>query len=228
MTPAEYTLSFYLLLVLSFIFLRIKYINKPIRGFNTLIHESSHAITSLLFQGRIVEIRLFSDTSGLTITENKSRFSSIIVAFVGYPMPVLFALGMLWLNDHGMDYITLYILLSIVIANLILFVRNAYGIIWLLSFIAICILLLIYGGELSIGFFVLFLVFILLTSGIYDTFLLMLLSFKKGHSAGDASTLHKLTGFPAQFWAILFLLLNSMISLYVILTYFPLFNELTF
>jgi hypothetical protein len=195
----------YIFIFASFLPGRIPFAGKYFRLINTLIHESGHALFSLLTNGSVEHIELFSDTSGVTLTKNKSKLSAFVVSLSGY----LFASGCALLFFSLIKYdhyaIILYILLSLITVNLILFVRNTYGIIWLLSLGAVIVSLMYIKAELPVIIFIYLVSSLSLSESIVSAFVLVKISLKSPKKAGDAANLAKATHVPALLWSLIFL-----------------------
>jgi hypothetical protein len=84
------------------------------------------------------------------------------------------------------------------------YVRNAYGIFWLVTFTAIIFIVNFYGGEFLQYAFTAWLSGIMLFEALYSSVELVIIANKRPKSAGDAYNLKQLTGIPAMIWALLF------------------------
>ena len=173
-----------------FIINRIPYIGKYLRVVNTLVHESGHAVAALICSGEVYNVELFSDTSGTAVTKTKGKFGQFLVSIAGYPF--------------GEYRIVLYILACFSLLNLMFYVRNAYGIFWLITFTAIIFLVNFYGGEFLQYAFTAWLSGIMLFEALYSSIELVIIATKKSKAAGDAYSLERLTGVPSMLWALIF------------------------
>ncbi len=225
MSALEYALFFYILLAISLVLMLYKPLRMVFGPFNTLIHELGHALTCLLFNGKIEEIKINRDSSGHTLSRSRSKFASFLTALAGYPFPLIFALTLFWMN-HFNQMMALYTLIAISIVSIILFVRNTFGLFWLIAFTSINVLLLVYANRNIIEFYIVFLAFVLLVSGFRDTGNLWRLALKTPKYAGDATVLRQISGLPALFWAGIFFLMNTAGFLYVVLTVFPFIKDI--
>ena len=112
------------------------------------------------------------------------------------------------------NYLWVFIIFAVfTLLNLILWVRNWYGIFWLLTFGGLIALFYYLKNDTYIFCFTLFISAILLFDSFIKCFQLLYLSFKTPKNAGDAANLKKLTHIPAFFWALLFLT-NSIFFVY--------------
>ena len=183
---------------------RIPYVGKFLRIVNTLIHESGHAFMALLSSGDVYEVELFSDRSGTATTKTKGKFSRFLVALAGYPFGSAFAWGMFYLiSRNNIDWV-LYILACIALVNLALLVRNTFGIFWLIAFIAVLLVVVLYGSPDVKYYFSLWLAGIMLFEAFYSSIELLIIASKKPKAAGDANNLQSFTGIPALIWSVLF------------------------
>jgi len=194
----------YALPIVVFIINRIPYVGKYLRVVNTLIHESGHAFAALITSGEVYTVELFSDTSGTAVTKTKGKFSQFLVAIAGYPFGSAFSFLLFYIISRGEYRIVLYILACFALLNLMFYVRNTYGIFWLITFTAIIFIVNFYGGEFLQYAFTAWLSGIMLFEALYSSVELVIIAYKKSKSAGDAYNLKQLTGIPTMIWALLF------------------------
>lgn len=174
------------------------------RMLDTMIHEFGHAAATLLVSGRVLRIELYPDHSGVTYSVVSGGIGHLFVSLAGYMTASLFAIGLFYgysrqKQGHGLIIITALALLSG-----LLFVRNGYGMIWLILFIALNLLFLVVGGRIR-SFYYLLLAFLCLEESVMAPITLLLMALTRPGSAGDAANLAALTGIPAIMWALLFL-----------------------
>lgn len=211
---------FYLTLAFAAILPGIPYVGKYFRVFNTLIHEDGHAIMALISRGKAKRIELFADTSGTTITASKHKISHFVTSLAGYPASAGAALLLFFLLNKQ-DELSLLIAIGVlIILNLILFVRNAYGIIWLITFGALLFGLYYLNNLQAINIAVTFFAGILFWGSLLSPLNLIRISWQTPRQAGDATNLNKLTGIPSLFWSLLFLAFSLFVAWFTI-QHFP-------
>ncbi len=174
------------------------------RVYNTLFHELGHGVMSLATSGNIHKIELFSNAGGVAVTSNKAWISKFLVSIAGYPLSAVVAWLMLTkLNNFNQIYLA-YGILGIYFISLVLWVRNKYGIIWLLGNILL-VGLAIYFEQHHFAKIYFFLVgsFILMES-IWSCLIILYISAESPQEAGDAKNLRDLTYIPALVWALFF------------------------
>ena len=216
---------FYILIFVSLILTRIPYIGKFFRVVNTMIHECGHAFMALFLSGEVVKINLFSDTSGVTITKVKGKFSRLLVSLTGYPFSAFVAFIIFYLIKDDYNTVALIVLMFFAVICLLFFVRNFYGIFWLVIF-------LITGGVIVqlesltiLNAWMVFLASLLLTDAFVSGFILFKISIENPSGAGDATNLKKETHIPAWIWSLLFCIINGFFAyLTVTLTFPPIKN----
>lgn len=211
----------YLLLVaVSLILPRIPVVGKFFNIINTAIHEFGHALMALCTGGNVQKIQLFQDTSGTTTTQSSNKLSAIMVSLAGYP----FAVSVAWLSFYLIQCGAtqgLIIGLSVLFFMMLLFwIRNVYGALWVILFCAINAFLIYWGDENYLGYAALFYAIMMLTESVTSTIVLLVLSFRKPSSAGDAANLAKVTGIPAFIWSLLFLAYTGWVVYRVIMMLF--------
>lgn len=212
---------FYTILVLTLMLLRIPGLNNYLRTVNTLLHESGHAMVAILLSGEAIEIKLNSNTSGSAFTKTGSKLKAFLVSFAGYPLAAMGSLGLMALCYHQDYRVGFLILISISIINLIVFVRNTYGIFWLVSF---SILLFITNWYLPAAVALILFHFIGLIAfieGITSTFTVVVSGISHTKKAGDITSMEKFSGIPAFFWSILMAITVGYISWITISRFFP-------
>lgn len=173
------------------------------RMLDTMIHEFGHAIATLLVSGRVLRIELYPDHSGVTYSVITSGWSQLIVSLAGYITASLFAVALFYSYSRQKQGQGLMIITALALVSGLLFVRNGYGLIWLLIFIALNLLFLVIGGRIR-SFYYLLLAFLCLEESVMAPLTLLLLAVSRPGSAGDAANLAALTGVPAIVWALLF------------------------
>lgn len=171
-----------------------------------MIHETGHAVMNLLLDGKVHYIALFANTEGVTVTSYSSFFSGFMTSIAGYvsasAMVLLFAF--LWKTKRHRSI--LYILLLFSTVNLLLWVRNVYGIFWLVLFIALLVWLVVKCKDAEwISHITFALMLLLLISSTLSALDIFLLSVTSPGMAGDAANLARSTGIPALIWGVLFL-----------------------
>jgi hypothetical protein len=169
-----------------------------------MIHETGHAIMALVTNGKIDRIDLFADTSGQALTISKNSFFSFLVVLAGYPFASIATWGLFILLSRQQFYFIIYFSLGLMLLNLILWVRNSYGILWLISCIG-GLGALIYFENIQLTEYVALVICVAaISEAVYSAWIVFYLSFKKPKSSGDAYLLSQITHIPAFIWGILF------------------------
>jgi len=193
------------MLIVTFFVLRIPVIGKYLRVVNTMIHESGHALAALLTSGKVYSISLFTNTEGLAITGSRHWFGRVTVAISGYTFSSFFAFLTFYLYSQDKYELIVYILGGFCLANLLfLWVRNLYGIVWLVSFTGILWLSNHFLTHHAMAYFILFVISILLSESVSSAFTILRLSIKEPTRAGDAKSMRDATYLPTVFWGIIF------------------------
>ena len=213
---------FYIILVVSIILTRTPFVGKYFRIVNTMIHESGHALVALITSAQVLQINLFTDTSGSAVTKSSNWFSKFFTSFAGYPSSALAALLFFYLIKQQHYIYIIYGLGALAVINLIFFVRNAYGLFWLVTFIIISGTLIYFNDDFSLFSVSVFFSFIVLTDAFISAIHLFIICFKTPDKSGDAKNLSTLTYIPALIWTLVFLAINTIIIYYTIINYFPL------
>jgi hypothetical protein len=200
----KFSLRFFLFMILAIALVQTPILGNYISVINTVIHESGHALISL-FGGRVERISLFMNTEGVTYGSQSTWIGSVLTGMAGYIFSSFIAFFSFWLLRRGKYTVIIYILLGFIFLNLLFWVRNPYGLFWLVSFAFLFIILLIKGSKNFVNHILLLIASILLVDSIKSAFDILLLSFIQPNSAGDASILAQLTSFvPTQLWGLFF------------------------
>jgi hypothetical protein len=192
---------FYACMFLAAALSLIPIVGKFLNVLNTLIHESGHAIMSLLTGGGVVNIKLSADTSGAAQTKSKYWIGKFLTSLAGYPVSSAVAWLFFWLINQQQTNYVFYIIVSLVFINLILWVRNTFGMIWLVVMGSIYVLIYLYTSLTIQSYFTTFCAGIILFQSVYSSFTLLIISVKQPTKAGDAKNLKEFTFIPALFWA---------------------------
>lgn len=190
--------------ILAFVISYIPIFGRYVSMINTLVHENGHAIAALLLNGKVYSIKLFTNTGGEAITGQRGWFSNVVISYAGYTFSSLTAYVFFLLLNKGQTNMILYTLLFIAILNLILWIRNLYGAIWLSSFITLCGWTIYSGSNGLQTFLAYFFSAVLLTQSVSSSLQIFLLSIMQRKEAGDAASLARFTKVPALFWGFLF------------------------
>lgn len=196
--------KFVLFIVIAILLTNIPIIGNYVKVINTVVHESGHAIMAL-FGGKVHKISLFHNTEGVTYTSHSGWFSGFFTGIAGYMFSSFIAFLSIWLISRKKYKPLIIILLILIGVNLVFWVRNLYGVFWLLSFGVAFVLLLYKGSGTLVQNCLLLIASILLIESVSSSFIILLLSFIQSHSAGDATGLANATVFiPAQVWGLFF------------------------
>lgn len=190
--------------ILTFLICRIPNVGVYFRCINTLIHEVGHALFSIFTSGSIERIELFADTSGAAYTRSKNIFGKLLVPLAGYPVASFASFGAFWLLENGKVDWFVYILGGISILSLILWVRNGFGIFWLITF-SLLLFCIWYFENATLTFYLsYFFACMLSIESLYAALVILYISAENPKGSGDAANLRKLTYLPAVVWGIVF------------------------
>lgn len=179
------------------------------RNLDTMIHESGHALTTLLLQGDVMEIELYGDHSGVTRSAVSQPWAIIPIALSGYMMASLFAWLLFALYARGKHKAGLILMASLAAVSLLLFVRNEFGVFWLIGFLIFTLLAIVLGGNHVLGKWVFLIVaFLTLEESVFGPLSLVYYALSSPEGAGDAAILSRETPLPAIIWALWFTLFS--------------------
>lgn len=176
------------------------------RNIDTMVHEFGHAVVTLALSGKVMYIELYANHSGVTYSAISKAWAIIPVALAGYITASLFAWFLFSAYSKGKQRLGLQVMIALSALSLVLFVRNGFGIMFLVGFIALTIIVLALTPKWLRDFYYLLLAFLCLEESVFGPFSLIVYAFQNSRNAGDASNLAIHTGVPAIVWAIGFTL----------------------
>jgi hypothetical protein len=170
----------------------------------TIAHEGGHALVAVATGRRLDSVRVHRSTAGLTVSKGKPYGPGIVAtAAAGYLAPPLLGLGAAALLGTGHLVATLAASL-VLLASLAIMVRNAYGMLAVLTAGAVVALVVWRGNSLLQAALGYAMAWFLLLGGIRPVLELQQ-SRRRGRAArSDADQLARLTGVPGSAWVALF------------------------
>ncbi len=169
-----------------------------------MLHESGHALMALITNGKVERIDLFADTSGQALTKSKNSFLSFLVVFAGYPLASVATWGLFILLSRQQYYFIIYLSIGLMLLNLLFWVRNWYGILWLLISISGLGALIYFENSLVTEYAILIICAAAISEAVYSAWVVLYLSLKMPKSSGDAYLLSQIALMPPFVWGILF------------------------
>lgn len=171
---------------------------------NTYFHELGHALASILTNGKVHKIQLFSTREGTAYTSYRSKISFFITAIAGYISASLSAFGFFYLLNQNKYDLLLLILIILIPVTLFIWIRNMYGLFWSIGITLINLYFYLYASKENAEIYCYLIAFVLLTHSVYSAFEIFKISLKKPKEAGDATNLYNLTKISPRFWALFF------------------------
>lgn len=181
---------------------------RVLRQVVTIAHEGAHALAALASGRSLHGVRLHRDTSGLTVTRGLARGPGVVATLAaGYPGPALLGLAGAWLLGLGRAVLLLWLLL-VVLAALLLQIRNWFGLVAVLLSGGVLVLVTRYlPGEGQTAFAYALVWFLLLAAPYAVVDLVRARRHGAAHDS-DADQLASLTPLPAGVWVAVFLLVT--------------------
>jgi hypothetical protein len=175
----------------------------------TAVHETGHAAVAVLAGREVTAVHLRSDSSGVTYHRGpRGWFSGTAIAAAGYPAPALAGLAGAWLTADRLPRAWLIALVVLGIINVLLWVRNLFGIALMVVWVVALGWLALYG-SLSIDTLVgAAVAWYLLLGGLRAAYELF-----ADRGPSDASDLGRLSHLPAGLFKTLFVLLSTAATL---------------
>jgi hypothetical protein len=135
-----------------------------------------------------------------------SNWSTVPVALAGYMTASLFAWLLFALYAKGQYKQGLAAISLLAALALVLFVRNGFGMAWLIGFLMVNAIVIFIGSRTLTKFYVLLLAFLTLEESVLGPVSLILYALQDPAQSGDAAVLAHSTPIPALAWAIGFTL----------------------
>lgn len=197
-------------------------IGRVFKGFNTLIHETGHALMTLIFSGEVVSIDIFYSGEGVATTKTKSWWSRFFISIAGYPFASIIAFLFSYLIFRERYNYVLYVMVSIAVVNLIFWVRNPYGLVWLITVISFLFLCFYFDWTIIKRWTALSITSFVFVDAFVSAWYILVLAIKSPKKAGDATNLQKSLWIPAFFWALFFWAQATLLALLSIHLFHPL------
>ncbi|WP_300406500.1 M50 family metallopeptidase [Nocardioides sp.] len=173
----------------------------------TVIHEAGHAVVAVLVGRRLSGIRLHSDTSGLTVSRGRPTGPGVVAMMAaGYLAPAVVGVGAALLLAAGRGIAMLWLLL-LLMAALLVWVRNVYGLATLLVG-GVGVGLLTWYGDQEMQSVVAYLIAWLLLLAAPRPLVELLGTGRTRRRTTDPDQLARLTRVPALVWIVVFLAAN--------------------
>lgn len=170
----------------------------------TLVHEAGHALVALLVGRRLQGIRLHSDTSGVTLSRGRPRGPGMVAMLAaGYLAPAALGLGAALLLADGRALLLLWSLVALLVLVL-LWIRNAFGLLVVLLVGAAVALVTSYAGAQTQTAAALLVAWLLLLAA-PRPLVELLVAGRAGRRGSDPDQLARLTRVPSVLWTLLLL-----------------------
>lgn len=98
-------------------------------------HNLVNLVISVCLEGG--KIQLYKDGSGQTTGSQTSPFKKALISYAGYTVASVTAIGLFYLVSRGYYHLVIYLYLGLSVLALLLWIRNAFGVIWGLSVIGL-------------------------------------------------------------------------------------------
>lgn len=174
----------------------------------TITHEGAHAIAALLVGRRLTGIRLNSDTSGLTVSKGRTRGPGMVIMLAaGYLGPALAGIGAAGLLAAGYSVGLLWLLI-LVLALMLLMIRNGYGLLVLLGVGGLVFLVSWFlepRWQSAVAYLI---TWVLLIAAPKPVLELIAMRRRRADRGSDVDQLARLTPIPGALWSGLFLVCN--------------------
>lgn len=176
------------------------------RNLDTMVHEFGHAVVTLALSGKVMYIELYANHSGVTYSTMTKSWAVLPVSLAGYMTASLFAWFLFSAYSRQKQRLGLQVITVLAVLSLVLFVRNGFGVTWLLGFILVTVLALALAPRWLRDFYYLLLAFLCLEESVFGPISLVIYAWMNPSQAGDATNLASYTGVPAIVWAVCFTL----------------------
>jgi hypothetical protein len=171
----------------------------PFKLFTTWVHESSHALMTVLVGGRVTSIAIEPDTSGVTQSlVPVGRVARGLVASSGYlGASVVGCLLIASLRVEKWAQMILVSLGALMLLTLLIWMRNLFGAVVVAAWGTVLITLARKGVPHALQFFLSLLAIQVALNAVYDIRVLFVI----GRQQSDAATMARLFLLPSWVWA---------------------------
>jgi hypothetical protein len=173
----------------------------------TVVHEGGHALAALLVGRRLSGIRLHSDTSGVTVSRGRPAGPGmVLVSLAGYLAPALVGLGAALLLAAGHSLGLLWLLVALM-AAMLLWIRNLYGVVVLLALAGAVAAVSWYaapGTQSVLAYLITWLLLVAAPRPLLE----LLVAGRRGRRGSDPDQLARLTRVPGVVWVLVLLAAN--------------------
>src|SRR5215469_4708149 len=169
-----------------------------VNHFDTMAHEGAHAIVASAMGFKLQGVTLDQKSNGVTsylAPDNGLR--RLLTTFVGYLGPSAFGLCAAKLIETG-HVVTVLWIATFLLVLLLFLVRKSFAVVSVPAAIALLAVVMRYAHNGLEEVIIYAMTWLLLLSGLRN-------AVAHGASAGDASTLSRLTHLPRQLWALLWI-----------------------
>ena len=129
-------------------------------------------------------IELYQDHSGVTYSSITKQWAIIPVALAGYITASLFAWFLFSAYSRGKQRLGLQVMIVLSVLSLVLFVRNGFGIMFLVGFIALTVIVLALTPKWLRDFYYLLLAFLCLEESVFGPFSLIIYAWGNAATSG--------------------------------------------
>lgn len=173
----------------------------------TVVHEAGHALVAVLVGRKLAGIKVHSDTSGVTVSRGRPAGPGMVfMLMAGYLAPALLGLLAALLLTHGHALGLLWLLIA-VLAGVLIWVRNGYGLLTVLVLGAGVAAATRYGSDQTQSVIATLVAWLLLLAAPRPLVDLL----RRGRSqrrGSDPDQLARLTHLPTTLWILLLLAAN--------------------
>lgn len=215
------TFRFYLLMAGCLLLMYLPLVGPYCRMLATMVHEGGHVIVALLLGEKPQAVSLFKDTSGVAMVKTSAKWKALCVAMAGYLFTPLMAYVSFWLLQRGCLQGYLWGVVLLTALFLLCYVRNAFGIFWSLSFIALHVFVLYRGGSLGLEVLSRVDASVLFVDAVCACLILLKVAFRRPKQSGDAYNISRIIHVPPVLTALLFTAFAVFVDYCCVMNFFP-------
>ncbi|PSL40848.1 peptidase M50B-like protein [Salsuginibacillus halophilus] len=194
-----------LFIILVTIVSHLPWIGPYISLFQTLLHETGHALTAWLGGGRVHSVSLFHTTAGEAVTMHRGRLEAVLTTFAGYPFASLLSVLAVAAVQQGWEIYVGGVWAALLLFALLFWIRNLVGWFWGASALALLVACYMYMQQSWFETSIQLLAIAVWIQALTSAWVVFWLSIRVPEWAGDAAILAARTRVPAQVWGTIFL-----------------------
>lgn len=142
----DFSLPIIAYLAIALLISRIPYL----RVYFSLIFTLLHEVIRVCLEGGSSAIKLQMDGTSQKVGLRTSKFKQTLIAYAGYTGTSLASIGLFYLVSVHNYQLVLYLFIALLVVSLVFWIRNFFGFIWAITFVALLALPIFFHAEIAV------------------------------------------------------------------------------